>query len=75
MKSRKLGKLWLSHYVYGDDRRAAWFIVRDPCAGRKSAYTVYRISLSGDKAAHVIGRELDLPLARKIARDDRDRLP
>lgn len=73
MKRRKLGKLWLSHYVYGDDRRAAWFIVRDPCAGSKSAYTVYRISLIGDKAAQVIGRELPLPNARELARVDRDR--
>ena len=64
-----LGKLWLNHYVYGD-HRYAWFVVHDRCAGRKSVYTVYRIALTGDKAATVIGRELDLPLAKKIVRQE-----
>ncbi len=65
-----LQRLWLQHHVYGDGHHAAWFIVRDPWAGRRSVYTVYRISLAGDKAPRVIGRELDLPLARKIVRQD-----
>lgn len=73
-RSPALGKLWLSHYVYGDGHRAAWFIVRDPMAGRKGVYTVYRISLTSGKDAKVIGRELPLPLARKVVRDDRDSL-
>lgn len=72
-RSPALGKLWLSHYVYGDGHRA-WFVVRDPMAGRKGVYTVYRISLTSGKEAQVIGRELPLPLARKIVRDDRDSL-
>ena len=72
MKTPKLPPLQplrLSHYVYGDER-GAWLVVRDPCAGRKNVYTVYRISLVGTKTAQVIGRELDLPLARKIVRQD-----
>ena len=71
-RSPKLGKLWLSHYVYGDGQRAAWFVVRDPMAGKKHVYTVYRITLFGSNAATIIGRELPLPLARKIVQKDRD---
>lgn len=66
----RLSTLWLKHEVYGDGSRAAWFIVRDPCAGKKRVYTVYRISLTANKAAHVIGRELPLPLARNIVKKD-----
>ena len=68
-------KLWLSHYIYGDvfGHRATWLVVRDPYSGRKCVYTVYRISLGGDKRADVIGRELPLPLARKIVKDDMGR--
>jgi hypothetical protein len=66
----RLSKLWLSHYVYGNGVRAAWIVVRDPCTGRKSSYTVYRISLTANKQAHVIGRELPLPLAREVVRKD-----
>jgi hypothetical protein len=73
-RSGKIGKLRLSHYVYGDVLSAAWLVVRDPCAGRKSVYTVYRISLTAFKAAHVIGRELPLTVARDIVRQDRDSL-
>jgi len=73
-RSRALGKLWVNHYVYGDDGRAAWFVVRDPMSGRKNVYTVYRIALTSNKEAHVIGRELPLPLARQIVREDRDSL-
>jgi len=65
-----LQRLRLQHHVYGDGDHAAWLIVRDPWAGRRSVYTVYRIDLRGAKAQHVIGRELDLPLARKIVRQD-----
>jgi hypothetical protein len=43
---KRLSKLWLRHDVYGDGLRTAWLVVRDPCAGKKSVYTVYRISLS-----------------------------
>jgi len=64
-----LQKLWLNHYVYGD-HRYAWLVVHDRCAGRKSVYTVYRIELTGDKGSTVIGRELDLSLAKKIVRQD-----
>lgn len=65
-----LGKLWLGHHVYGDGLRGTWFVVRDPMAGRKGVYTVYRISLTGNKQAHVIGRELPLPTARAVVRRD-----
>ena len=60
-------KLWLQHDVYGD-HRYMWLVVHDRCAGRKNVYTVHQISLTGDKGSTVIGRELDLPLARKIVR-------
>lgn len=73
-RSPALGKLWLNHYVYGDGRRAAWLIVRDPTAGLKNVYTVYRISLVGHQEAKVIGRELPLPLARDVVKRDRDSL-
>jgi hypothetical protein len=75
-RSLKLGKLWLSHYVYGGDSNstAAWFVVRDRTAGSKGRYTVYRISLVGSQEATVIGRELPLPLARELVRKDRDQL-
>ena len=64
-----LHKLCLKHEIYGDEC-GAWLVVRDPHAGRKNVYTVYRISLTANKVAHVIGRELDLPLARKVVRQD-----
>lgn len=70
MKAPTLSPLWLSHYVYGGDDRAAWLVVRDPCAGSKRVYTVYRISLTANKQAHVIGRELSLPLARLAVKKD-----
>lgn len=65
-----LRELVLSHHVYGDGLNGAWLVVRDPMAGRKNVYTVYRISLTGNKQAHVIGRELPLPTARTIVRRD-----
>jgi len=68
--SRRLVKLGLRHDVYGDDLRAAWLVVRDPCAGKRSVYTVYRISLTSDKEARVIGRELPLLLARDVVKRD-----
>jgi hypothetical protein len=73
MKKEKLPtlqKLWLKHAVYGGDHYAAWFVVCDSFAGRKGVYTVYRISLTSNKQAHVIGRELDLVHAKKIVRQD-----
>lgn len=73
-KASRLPKLGLRHYTYGGDDRAAWLVVADPCAGRRHVYTVYRISLTANKYAHVIGRELDLPLARKIVKRDMESL-
>lgn len=73
--SPKLSKLYVSHYVYGDGRRVAWLVVRDPMAGNKHVYTVFRLSLVGMKETAVIGRELPLPLARKVVKTDRDHLP
>lgn len=65
-----LSKLGLAHHVYGCGKRVTWLVVRDPFAGRRHVYTVYRIPLGGDEATRVIGRELDLPLARRIVRQD-----
>lgn len=70
----KLLKLGLNHYIYGNGHFAAYLVVRDPASGRKNVYTVHRISLRGDKAAAVIGRELDLPIAREIVKKDMLRL-
>ena len=71
-RSPKLGKLHLSHYVYGGGSVSAWLVVRDPTAGSKGRYTVYRISILGTHEATVIGRELPLPTAREVVRKDRD---
>jgi hypothetical protein len=71
VRSAKLLKLWLKHELYGDGA-AAWLVVHDPCAGSKRVYTVYRISLTANKHAHVIGRELPLPLARQVVKRDRE---
>lgn len=43
-----------------------YFIVQDPMAGHRHVYTVYKIRLSGDKAATIVGRELPLPAARRV---------
>lgn len=45
-----------------------YLVVQDPMAGRRHVYTVYKIPLSGDKVAAIIGRELPLPDARKVIR-------
>lgn len=74
VKASKLPVLGLRHHVYGGDGRAAWFIVADLCAGRKHVYTAYRISLTGNKQAHMIGRELDLHLAREVVKRDMESL-
>jgi hypothetical protein len=44
----------------------AYFAVQDPMSGRRHVYTVYKIALAGDKNAAIIGRELPLPVARKV---------
>lgn len=69
----RLPALRLNHHIYGGDR-AAWLVVRDPCAGRKNVYTVYRIWLVAGRAASVIGRELPLPLAREVVKRDMESL-
>lgn len=74
-RSTKLGRLYLPHYVYGDGQRVVWIVVRDPMAGNKHVYTVFRLSMVGMKEMAVIGRELPLPLARKVVQKDRDSLP
>jgi len=74
-RSPRLGRLHVSHYMYGGyGSQAAWLVVRDPTAGSKGRYTVYRISLVGMHEATIIGRELPLPTAREIVRKDRDSL-
>jgi hypothetical protein len=45
-----------------------YFVVSDPMSGRRHVYTVYRISLVGNKLAEIIGRELPLPYARRVIR-------
>lgn len=45
-------------------------ILPDMAAGRKSRYTVYKIpSSDGSKKIKIIGRELDIRTARKIAKE------
>ena len=59
----------LRHHLYSNGA-TTWLVVTDPCAGRLHVYTVYRISLTGDKETRVIGRELPLPDARRVVRQD-----
>ena len=46
----------------------AYFVVQDPAAGRRDVYTVYKIELFGAKQAVIVGRELPLPVARKVVK-------
>lgn len=43
-------------------------IIPNMAAGKKSRYTVYKIPSSEGKRVEVIGRELDIRTARKIAK-------
>jgi hypothetical protein len=44
-----------------------WVAVLDPASGHRGRYTVYRVYRWGDKQADIVGRELDLKTARKVA--------
>ncbi len=43
-------------------------IISNMAAGKKSRYTVYKIPSSEGKRIEIIGRELDIRTARKIAK-------
>ncbi len=43
-------------------------IIPNMAAGKKSRYTVYKIPSSEGKRIEIIGRELDIRTARKIAK-------
>lgn len=49
------------------DASFAWIAVRDLASGSRSRYTVYRIARWADKRADLVGRELDLRTARRLA--------
>lgn len=49
------------------DARWMWIAVLDSASGTRGRYTVYRILRGGDKRADVVGRELELRGARKLA--------
>lgn len=49
------------------DADYTWIAVCDPASGRRGRYTVYRIWRWGDKRSDVVGSELDLRTARKLA--------
>lgn len=46
-----------------------WIAVLDPASGTRGRYTVYRIKRWTDKAAVIIGRELDLSSAKRLAEE------
>lgn len=50
------------------DSTAAWIAVLDPTSGARGRYTVYRVGRRSDKAAHIVGREIDLRTARKLVK-------
>lgn len=49
------------------DANCAWIAVLDPASGKRGRYTVYRVYRWVDKRADIVGRELDLRAARKLA--------
>lgn len=49
------------------DADCAWIAVLDPASGHRGRYTVYRVYRWADKRADIVGRELDLRAARKVA--------
>lgn len=44
-----------------------WIAVLDPASGKKGRYTVYRVYRWADKGAEIVGREIDLRAAKKLA--------
>ena len=53
--------------VLKTDSNCSWIAVLDPASGKRGRYTVYRLYRWGDKQAAIIGREVDLATARKLA--------
>jgi len=49
------------------DANCAWIAVLDPASGRRGRYTVYRLYRWAEKRADIVGREVDLATARKLA--------
>jgi hypothetical protein len=49
------------------DVKYAWIAVLDPASGKRGRYTVYRIDSWANKGTKIIGREVDLVTARKLA--------
>ena len=66
--------------VLGGTRLHVYVAVSDPYAGRRHMYTLWKLRLGGgfdgrrDSShgeARIIGREIDLPLCRKLVKDER----
>ena len=53
--------------VIKTDANCTWIAVLDPASGHRGRYTVYRVYRWADKRADIVGRELDLKTARKLA--------
>lgn len=49
------------------DANCTWIAVLDPASGKRGRYTVYRLYRWADKRADIVGREIDLRAARKLA--------
>ena len=49
------------------DANCVWIAVLDPASGKRGRYTVYRLYRWAGKQADIIGREVDLATARKLA--------
>jgi hypothetical protein len=49
------------------DAEYSWLAVLDPASGKRGRYTVYRVYYWGNKGADIVGREIDLRTARKLA--------
>ena len=56
---------WTHRINYND---FSILIIPNMAAGKKSRYTVYKIPSSEGKRIEIIGRELDIRTARKIAK-------
>lgn len=53
--------------VLKTDANCAWIAVLDPASGKRGRYTVYRLYRWADKRADIVGREVDLAAAKKLA--------
>lgn len=55
------------------DADCAWIAVLDAASGLRGRYTVYRVHCWASKRADIVGREVDLTTARKLARTHVDK--